>query len=659
MTISSSGGGSEGSITVLPSRVIQSCSTAETIAMHECVQVEDKISGCIDVSSDASEKCITTTIDIPRIDVEPDEEPPQDAGCTEPSRRPELEIVSVDGNTNVKDITDGSVVEVIDKNYEDGCVYKCWGADTSHLRLWLPVGIADNPNVSDTRTCELLNNGVVINNGDGTFTWYVQDILIGKSYSMFTRVECGEGCISDYGSVSVDSTDETEAPILSIVEKETSGNTTVEVTIDNFTEGFIYEDEENPIKYVGNVDYNCFADGGASATREGNKISWTVPVPICQEVMIFKLCISAKNGERSRSKEGCITIIVDGISDATWLFTAEYIDGSKHVHTGAGAFNYNHAWDYSSSFKKINFRKLTKISDYGIQSNDMIQAFRNCANLEEAIFSFEVDPETTSNYNNLFETCYKLKRVAFRDLSTSNDWTSTFRYCYELESIVMFDDDEENYNEFPSNVEVGVVDIALPKVTTAWGVFELCYKIESITMRELRELTYFPYAFINCHALEFVSLQETTSIDDLSNCFTLCSSLTVIEPIQTETATKLYRTFYGCSSLTYSPATSISNATQIGGMFWGCGSLDEIPSHYDYSKVTDMQWYLYSCGSIKYTPFINNILGPNLDYGFYGCSNLKTSGFGGLATCNGVTARTFENTRVCGKCGFTYYCYQY
>ena len=627
MRITSSGSGGSNRVTILPAKTVQTCDPEEAVG-HDCLQTKSEVTGCIKVTSEANEKCITIDIDNPTIDIEPDDEPPQDAGCTEPSNRPNLEVVSIDGSSGSKEITDNSIVEIIDTNYEDGCTYKCWGADTSHLRLWLPDGVADDPNVSNEQTCEFLNNGVVINNGDGTFKWYVQDILIGKAYSMFTRVECGEKCISDYGQITLDSSDETPQPILSIVEKEVEGDTVVEVTIDNFSEGFVYEDDEFPIKYVGNQDTECFTDLSAYATRVGNTISWRVPQPICDKPMVFTVSISAKDGEKNRSDDGSATIIVDGVPDGMWICATEKVDGSKQVYKGTNPFSYAYMFENNLTLKKVHFAKLSTIVDYGVQTQMFHRSFYGCHNLEEILFTAEFDENSYSSFNDTFSSCYALKKLILPDTATVVNWASAFRYAFALEEVRSTGEDGK-INELNLSGATGSV----------WGLFENCSVLPDITITGLENVSGIPYWFINCHALKYISLQGTTdTLTDLSNTFVYCSTIEIIEPFYQEKVTNLYRTFYGCHRLLISPLSSLGLATDMNGTFWLCYDLQSVPSDYDYSNVTDMRYTFVSCRSLTYMPYVNNDSCPNMDWTWSDCSSL--SKVGGLACCSNAQPNT-------------------
>ncbi len=106
---SSGGGGVVGRIIVIPEKIVYS----DTPPEPKCIEIEQGFDiNCITlVAEEATEKCITISVENPSLDIEPEITP--DEGCSEYTDKPTFEILTVNGEVPV-------LMENLD---EDGIVY--------------------------------------------------------------------------------------------------------------------------------------------------------------------------------------------------------------------------------------------------------------------------------------------------------------------------------------------------------------------------------------------------------------------------------------------------------------------------------------------------------------------------------------------------------
>ena len=133
-----------------------------------------------------------------------------------------------------------------------------------------------------------------------------------------------------------------------------------------------------------------------------------------------------------------------------------------------------------------------------------------------------------------------------------------------------------------------------------------------------------------------------------------CSNLETVDVSHFDTSkvTNMQSMFYKCSKLENIDVSGFdtSNAKNIGWLFYECNNLEAVDvSNFDTSKVTNMQSMFYNCSKLENVDVsgfdTSNV--ENMGWLFYGCSNLKEVNVSNFDTSKVTNMKSMFNN--CGS----------
>jgi hypothetical protein len=242
--------------------------------------------------------------------------------------------------------------------------------------------------------------------------------------------------------------------------------------------------------------------------------------------------------------------------------------------------------------------------------------FISCFSLKK-IIDFPSTRLVTGSWQSLFHTCFSLQEMPAKILdgiSNATNLAYLFYYCFNLRSLPPLD---------------------TRNCTTFLGTFLGCNNLKQIPYLNTSKGTNFQSMFQNCNMLEEIPQIDTRLGTDFSNMFNACSNLRRIQPVLAgASGTNFSYMFANCPSLTTVPYINTSNGTNFQGMFQGLGC-NTIPQ-YDYSKATDLSFFMRYAQAINYVPDFNT--GASLT----NCQYMFDTA-NGLQTCPGITMTNVTN----------------
>jgi len=228
--------------------------TEDQSQTNSCISVNNNFAiECIKVTSTYEDTCISITPECPQ-DPPPDD-PYDDGSCTEPSTRPELSILAINGSppeecknydpeTDKYYWTNYDVVNIQIDNYDPSFIYYDLSFSDSFFDF----------------------NGAIYFEGDGTITWSTGDLhLSGFTVTMWIRVQEPKKCMSDYTYLTMHMMEQSDQPSLSVEPVVYTNSTTV--TISNYEETTQYSE------FTSTRD--TALAGGIDAVRSGSNIEWS------------------------------------------------------------------------------------------------------------------------------------------------------------------------------------------------------------------------------------------------------------------------------------------------------------------------------------------------------------------------------------------------
>ena len=265
---------------------------------------------------------------------------------------------------------------------------------------------------------------------------------------------------------------------------------------------------------------------------------------------------------------------------------------------------------------------------------DLRTAFQYYNSLEQ--FEFVGTPTSLTRTDNMFNSCYNLKKVVQFDLSYVTNTAYMFTNCYQL-------------------IEIPQMNIGAQSPTSVIVMFNQCWNIKYIPPVDCTNLTSVSNMFDTCKNLINNPLYNTQNISNFANLFKDCFSIRDIT-LDISSATSLSRTFqsvgseqiilknetpgqitncsflvYNANKLKYITPIDTSNSTNCSYMFYNTDIADvswvnitsactnlyytfhsdaitKLPDTMDCTNVTNMGYTFYSCNA-RYLPnFVNDDL---------------------------------------------------
>lgn len=222
---------------------------------------------------------------------------------------------------------------------------------------------------------------------------------------------------------------------------------------------------------------------------------------------------------------------------------------------------------------------------------------------------------STTDLNQAFKYCMKLKKVAMRDMNLVA-MKDVFNSCIELESVDMINVNTEN-----------VVDMST--------VFSSCSKLKhlDISSFDTHNVVTFANMFNGCFELKELDISEfdTESTLTMENMFYDCRAIETLnlEGFYTPNVTTMAGMFYGCELLTelYMPNLVTNNVNTMKEMFRGCRALTQLDlSNFDTSRTINMEGMFRDCKSLTELNLesFNTFIVLNMNSMFLNCSGIKT-----------------------------------
>ena len=311
---SSGGGGVVGRIIVIPEKIVYS----DTPPEPKCIEIEQGFDiNCITlVAEEATEKCITISVENPSLDIEPEITP--DEGCSEYTDRPTFEILTVNGEAPILHknldseglvyVTTNDVVVISITNYDENTTY-----DTPYTSL-------------DTASLEHLGSNYLYDNGGGELVFVIEpfyEVLDGVGVEIWIYATQGEKCrnVSEKW-MGIKTMEQSDKPILN------------PCPVDDFFDGEVYL--QKILNYKEYTEYTTLTVTSGTISINNENLSWVTPVVKGQ----YFLSIRATDSLKYESVE---TICYITVGDGGWiLYNVEYREDFKAVFsTFRGEFTWS------------------------------------------------------------------------------------------------------------------------------------------------------------------------------------------------------------------------------------------------------------------------------------------------------------------------------
>lgn len=167
--------------------------------------------------------------------------------------------------------------------------------------------------------------------------------------------------------------------------------------------------------------------------------------------------------------------------------------------------NYNTSELKSLSYAYADCRNIKKVVLDCSKATDLSYCFSGNYELEEVVLENMNKNANVTIIRNIFEDCYKLKKVTGLDLSQATNPGSIFRNCYFIEEI-----DDLILNE---------------KLTDLYGWFQYCYNLIKAPNMNTENIKSVSYLFMYCSKLEEIPEYDFINVTNISSAFNGCINL--------------------------------------------------------------------------------------------------------------------------------------
>lgn len=316
--------------------------------------------------------------------------------------------------------------------------------------------------------------------------------------------------------------------------------------------------------------------------------------------------------------------------------------------------------------------------------------FYGCSSISSInLTGWNTEKLTSTGLNNMFDSCYNLKRIyGIENFYTNNctQLTNVFSNCRSLQQL-----DLSNWNTNKVTTFVNlfydcfrISDLSFvknwrtPVLTNLSNTFANCYLIEELDLHEwdvshvtnvyylfggcralkklnitgwvINSTTSLAYTFLNCHSLEYIDISNwhiTNTCTSIYQAFYSCFSLKELNIPEgwnlsgLGTGSVFHNLFANCYSLKSITGISNWNMTQVcswASIFANCYSLETLDiSNWDFSLATSTASMFTGCYSLKQLTMSYPNISANCtstNNMFSACYSLKTLDVSGYITTN-------------------------
>jgi len=205
----------------------------------------------------------------------------------------------------------------------------------------------------------------------------------------------------------------------------------------------------------------------------------------------------------------------------------------------------------------------------------------------QRLFYFDyIGTNLLNTSQNRFSNCENLRKINRFDTSNHNQnlaFYQTFSNCFNLLEIPNL-----TINNIPS--------------LRCDGMFSNCYKIKTIPNLNFSTCINATSMFSGCISLLTIPLINTSLVTTMASMFSGCYELREVPLLNTINVTTMANMFQSTRKLKTFPAFNMSNVTSIYQMFYQASGLETWPEGLDYSKITNIGYFIAGTSPIKYFP---------------------------------------------------------
>jgi len=260
--------------------------------------------------------------------------------------------------------------------------------------------------------------------------------------------------------------------------------------------------------------------------------------------------------------------------------------------------------------------------------------FINCYSLIEITELFTGAASGTGAFFYTFQNCRNLIKIPVMNLNnTSANPEGMFQNCYKLNSITFSNSSNITSlnNVFSScyNLQtINGLNFASPLITNYNGTFNGCYSLLSLPPINVTNVTTLNSTFQGCSLLTSIKfIGNTSNVGSFQSTFSGCVNLVDIPKeldCRSANANAFIQTFTNCRQLREAPVfLNTSNVTSVSRMFDGCYQLKKVYL-FDTSGCSVFASMFTNCTALTSVPKFNTRIGTNLSSMFQGCNSLKT-----------------------------------